>query len=138
MKMPDLDELDTRIAAAEQRLVDRQDRVRHRWTALGAQAREATRPARLALPAAGLALLWLLLSRRRRHAAPAGGADTPARRRRRRHFRLPWLRLIGLGWALLPTHLRALAPRPVVQGITLFGPLLAGLLVRRRAVQREP
>lgn len=136
MKMPDLDQLDLRIVATEQRLLDRQARLRLGWTALGDQVREATRPERLAVPAAGLAAFGLALAWMRRRRRPAGppraAAPAPARPD------LPWMRLIGLGWALLPRHWRAMAPRPLVEAAAVFGPVLAGLLVRRRAVQREP
>lgn len=65
-----MSELDAQISAAEQRLVERQERLRQRAALLGVRARQGMRPARLVAPAlgaaaAGAALWWTLRGARR-------------------------------------------------------------------------
>ncbi len=106
-----IDDLDTRIERAEQRLMARQDRLRSQWTQLGDEVRETLRPQRLVAPAAAgagaLVTGWWWLMRRRKaaraalgwrgappksqawHAAAAGAAG------------LPWVQILGFVGPLL-------------------------------------
>jgi len=128
MTAPDMLDLDARIAEAEQRLVRREARLRRRWTALGERVKEAARPQRMLAPAAGLAALLLTLWWLRRP-APAAAAQHRSRDDRPG---LPWLRLAGLAWPLLPERWRARVPPALAETAVVFGPWVLGLLGRRR------
>lgn len=140
MNAPDLLDLDARIAEAELRLMAREDRLKHAWTALGERVGEATRPRRLAAPAAGAAALLLVLWWLRRR------PPTPERPRHDggpHHARLPWLRLVAFAWPLLPHRWRARVPPALAEAAVAFGPWALGLLGRRRrtairTVQDDP
>lgn len=65
-----MSELDAQISAAEQRLIDRQERLQQRAALIGVRTRQGMRPARLLAPALGAAAagatLWWTLRRARR------------------------------------------------------------------------
>lgn len=65
-----MSELDAQIAAAEQRLMERQRQLQQRATLIGVRVRKALRPGRFAAPAIGAAAagaaLWWTLRRARR------------------------------------------------------------------------
>ena len=66
---PGVSELDAQISAAEQRLIERQERLQARAALLGIRARQGLRPARMVAPALGAAAagmtLWWTLRRAR-------------------------------------------------------------------------
>lgn len=89
-------DLETRIAAAEQRLMRREQRVRWQWQALGEQARESMRPAGIALAlVAGAAVLRVLFGRHRERCANVAARPSPPRR-------VPWATLATLALPMLP------------------------------------
>lgn len=116
-------DLDERILAAEHRLMAREARLRRDWTALGERVTTALQPTRLLAPATGLAVM-LLTVRWLRRRPPA--SDAPSRA-----GGLPWKRLVGLAWPLLPAHWRAQLPTSLVEAAKLAAPLLAQVFVRR-------
>jgi apolipoprotein D and lipocalin family protein len=133
-------DLDARIQWAEQRVIARDERLRSRVSSLTQRARQALRPARLVAPAlggaVGLLALWGLLRGRRRTALAAEPrADRYARSVRSGRSpasavgRVPWVRLLGLGWPLLPAAWRArVSPATASTLITLGLPLAERLL----------
>jgi apolipoprotein D and lipocalin family protein len=99
------DDLDARILQVEQRLIAREENLRRGLSAFGQRLGEATRPRRWFKPAlmagGALAALWLLRPRRSSAAAPAA-ARRRARRRASGMGGIPWVRLAGLAWPMLP------------------------------------
>lgn len=108
-------DLSSKIAAAEQRLIARDQRVRQRWNDLGRHVRRAVEPQRLAMPllaGAGVILLGWLIGHRR-----GGTASTLATTRHRRSLlaRVPWMRMVALALPLLPLQWRQrLQPSSIV------------------------
>lgn len=139
-------DIDTLVLLAEQRLIDREQRVRQSVRRFSRQLHDATRPERLAKPAliAGGVALWLML--RRRHpraaaAAPAGHPAVPAAARPALFVLLagiPWTRLLSHAWPLMPGRWRErLNPATAASLLTLGLPVLEGLLTRRRRDDAE-
>lgn len=100
--------LDERILAVEQRLIAREEGLRRRLHAVTQRIERATRPRRLAVPllgaaAAGVALWWVA-----RRLRPAGGhRHGDGRPAHSAAFQVPWVRLLGLAWPMLPKSWRA-------------------------------
>jgi len=133
-------DLDTRIQYVEQRLILREENLRRTARQFSDRVHDALRPARLLWPLAGLAAVAAAgfglhaLWRGRREPAriavgPAGpgmAADgVPA---------MPWVRLLGLAWPLLPQRWRARVSPATVSAVMSLGlPMLEGLLGRHRA-----
>jgi apolipoprotein D and lipocalin family protein len=131
-------DLDTRIQRVEQRLIARQDRLHHGIAGLARQARRQLRPRRLLAPVGGavlaaLALRSLWLSPK--VPTPAAASSTgPAPDGAPNLFReVPWVRLIGLAWPLLPAQWRdRVSPAAASSFFTLGLPLVERLISGRR------
>jgi apolipoprotein D and lipocalin family protein len=124
------DDLESRILQVEQRLIAREQRLRQGVAGLGKQLRHRWRRRKqLLLPVAGglLAVAALLALSRR----PA--ASRPAAEASRRRMELPWRRLIGLAWPLLPAAWRERVSPGTAGGLLTLGlPLVEALLGARR------
>lgn len=114
--------LEAQILRVEQRLIDRQARLRHGRAAVARDLRRLLRPRRLALPLGATALVVAaLLSLRRKPTAAASTTPEPPPAR----LRLPWLHLAGLAWPLLPTRWRDRVGPATATGLLAVGlPLL--------------
>ena len=106
--------LDERIRRAELRLIAREDNLRRRIDRLGRRLHDATRPKRFIAPAIGVAAaliaIGLLLRGRSRPAALAGGRaaiDAHAAHGMTARSEVPWVRMLGLAWPLLPVAWRS-------------------------------
>jgi len=130
-------DLDARIAAVEQRLIDREARLRHGWTAFGDHVKDAARPSRLLAPALGLATAALTLRQLLRgshhahpHAQHASAFHGPPRPD---GFlaNLPWGELLAIGWPMLPRDWRDRLPEPVPQLVMTLGPRVLQRLFSR-------
>jgi len=126
-------DLETRILLVEQRLVAREARLRRGASGLAREARRQLRPARLLAPAGGALLALLALRSLWRHPAKA----EPAAEAQKAHGRLadiPWVRLLGLAWPLVPGRWRdRVSPAMASSLVTLGLPLVERLLGSRRA-----
>lgn len=101
------DDLDARILQVEQRLIAREENLRRGLSAFSRRLGEATQPRRLLRPAliggGALAALWLL---RRRPKPAAGPAPRRAGYSASGMGGIPWVRLAGLAWPMLPQRWR--------------------------------
>lgn len=122
------DDIDARILLVEQRLLSRQARLREGATALSEHVSDALQPRRFIKPgliAAAVAALVLLRPRRAVAAQAIGGGNGLRSTLRG----LPWVRLLGLAWPLLPARWRGRVPPAAASGFVAMGlPLLEGLL----------
>lgn len=145
--------LDERITLAEQRLVAREQALRHGAQALVRRAQSATEPRRMVRPAVFalgvLALVWgaARLMRRRSvgetlHAtATAASATAPAVSSASRFGEVPWMRAAVLLWPLLPAAWRGRMGADTASTLVAVGLPLAGLLFSKRArgpLQSQP
>lgn len=127
------DELDARILLVEQRLIDREARLRQGATALGDHVHDALQPRRFVKPAlvvAGIAaLLWL---RPRRAAAAQASPAKPLAATAGLAVLLrgvPWMRVISITWPLLPARWRGNVSPTAAGGLAALGiPVLERLL----------
>lgn len=119
-------DLDAQIQRVEQRLIDREARLRHGAAGLARDARRALRPRRLVMPVASamFGLAALLSLRRRPRGAPASpGPEAPGA-----GLRLPWTQLVGMAWPLLPARWRdRMGPAAATSLLTLGLPLIEQL-----------
>lgn len=139
------DDLDARILQAEQRLIAREENLRRRVGLLGAQLRGRIEPWRnkrmRAMAYAGAALggllLWTLWRGRGRPArAVAGSSGGGEARNAGPGFaasNLPWVRLIGLAWPLLPAGWRSRIDPAVMNFVMSLGLPLAEKLFQGTA-----
>lgn len=138
-------DIDTRILAAEHRLLARQQRLGCGMAAVHQQLHAALRPQRLARPAllaaAGVAAAWAtwwLAHRRPQAGGRAASVPTPAAGMARPALvallaGLPWSRVAAQAWPLLPSRLRAhVSPAALGSALKLGLPLIEGLLARLR------
>lgn len=103
--------LEARILQVEQRLVAREENLRHTLHGLGLRLRRSLQPRRLVIPAVGvgvvaalLGLLWLTLARRR-GALPGQGASAAPLARDLGGVG-GWISTVGLVWPMLPAQWR--------------------------------
>jgi lipocalin len=116
------DDLDAQIQRVEQRLIDREQRLRHGTASLARDLRRTLKPQRLALPVAstvlGAAALVSLLRRPR-------GMPPPPRPTSGAAAGLPLMQLVGLAWPLLPQRWRdRMGPATATSVLTIGLPLL--------------
>jgi apolipoprotein D and lipocalin family protein len=134
-------DLDDRILEVEQRLIAREAQLRRGVAALGQQLHTALQPRRLVRPAMVAALaLGLLLGRPwRRRGAPApaqpqphGAAPVVRPALIALLAGLPWARLLGQAWPLLPARWRGrVSPATAASVLRMGLPLLEHLFARR-------
>jgi apolipoprotein D and lipocalin family protein len=129
--------LDERIRRAELRLIAREDNLRRRIDRLGRRLHEATRPKRFIAPAIGgvvalLAIGLLMRGRARpslRSARGSAGIDAHAAHGIGTRSDVPWVRMLGLAWPLLPTAWRSrVNPTTAATVFSIGLPLLERLL----------
>ena len=135
--------LDERIRRAELRLIAREDHLRRRIDLLGRRLHEATRPKRFIAPVIGgvgaLIAIALLLRGRARplaaKAARAGGALGARAGARGAGVRseVPWVRLLGLAWPMLPMTLRSrVNPTAAATALSIGLPMLERLVAEQQ------
>ncbi len=145
--------LDARIWRAEQRLIAREQRLRGHAQELTRRVKRVMEPQRLLVPVAtagvaAVALLGLWRSRRGparamgampfsgTHAAGgAGGTSTTGSGGQPAHRgELPWVRMLGLAWPLMPARLRERVSPATATTVLGFGlPIVERLLAKRTA-----
>lgn len=135
--------LDERIALAEQRLVAREQTLRHGAQALLKRAQEATEPRRILRPAlyalGVLVFVWgaARLMRRRpdaeRPGTSAASAATPVGSSVSRFGEVPWVRAAALLWPLLPVAWRGRMGPDAASILVAVGLPLVGLLFKKRS-----
>jgi apolipoprotein D and lipocalin family protein len=132
--------LDERIRAAEERLVEREHRLRRSAHALSQGVQRAVQPWRVALPVTGAvvaAVLWWFWRGRRPHAlrtSPAGNVDAgwEGDSGGAAGSSVPWVRMVALAWPLLPATWRSRVSPALASTLVGLGlPLVEGLLRRR-------
>jgi apolipoprotein D and lipocalin family protein len=137
-------DLDTRILEVEQRLIAREEKLRRGIDGLSLRAQHALGPWRRALPAIGLTLAVSFLGAlawgwKRRSPLARRGADAMARHAadsadQGGHGGIPWVRLVALGWPLLPSAWRARVSPATASTLAAVGlPLIEWLFHGRRA-----
>jgi len=142
---PAAPDLDTRILQVEQRLIAREEKLRRGIDGLGLRVRRTLRPWRRALPAIGLTLaasaLGGLAWRWTRHRATGRKVHGAAARQPAdsgapgAEAGIPWVRLVALGWPLLPSAWRArISPATASTLVALGLPAIEWLLQGRRPV----
>jgi hypothetical protein len=134
--------LDERITLAEQRLVAREQSLRHGAQALLQRAQEATKPRRMLRPAlyalGALVLVWgaARLMRRKpaaeRPGTPAASAATPVGSSVSRFGEVPWVRAAAPLWPFLPVAWRGRMGPDAASILVAVGLPLAGLLFKKR------
>jgi len=140
-------DLDARILRVEQRLVAREERLRRGIDGLGLRMRRTLRPWRRALPALGLTLavssLGLLAWWWHRRGPPGQRvADAAARHAADTAGQggggIPWVRLVALGWPMLPAAWRArISPATASTLVAVGLPTIEWLLHGRRPAPPE-
>jgi apolipoprotein D and lipocalin family protein len=137
--------LDARIEAVEVRLRARDDQVRERFSALVQRARRAAEPRRLVVPALGLVLAlaggwWLLrhgMASLRPQRPPS--AVSGAGRRGPATDTMPWVRMLGFAWPLLPAAWRGkLNPATTSALMTVGLPMVERLMGARGRASGPP
>jgi hypothetical protein len=128
--------LDRSIALAEQRLIEREQRLRLRWQGITRRARRAVEPRRLGVPALGVAFSlvatwwsWRQASRAmratRRAATASAAPEAPTHR---------WADKALMLWSLLPHDWRALLTlelRTLIVGAAM--PLIERLVRKKKS-----
>jgi apolipoprotein D and lipocalin family protein len=139
-------DLDARILLVEQRLIAREQTLRRGIADLGQRLRATHEPWRRALPALGLALAavtlaaiawrWRRRARPHRHAVPALAAAPHAAAAAAASTAgsdIPWVRLVALGWPLLPARWRSRVSPATASSLVALGlPLVEWLLHGRK------
>lgn len=122
---------------AELRLVRREENLHRRVEHLAQRVDHATRHRRLVLPVAGAAVGVgvLALMRGRRH---PGGVELSRSVARSPGQGAGWVRLLGLGWPLMPASVRARVNPATASTLLAVGlPLVEGWLAQRRGLSAE-
>lgn len=132
-------ELDERIRMAEIRLVSREENLHRRAEHFGRRLNHATRHRRLVLPLVGalasVGLLAMMAGRRRR---PPGGAQISKAVARSPGQGAGWVRLLGLGWPLMPASVRSRVNPATASTLLAVGlPMVEGWLAQRRGLSAE-
>ncbi len=137
-----LADLDERILAVEQRLILREENLHRRLRALTERVERATQPRKLAVPIlgavlAGVSAWWMV---RRFLPPPPADSSGPGPAACEAEPETSWVRMIGLGWPLLPQSWRSRVDPTVASlamgvGLPLADRLWRRLRRRRRAVQ---
>lgn len=127
-------DLDARILLVEQRLIAREQKLCRGVASLNGQLHRALSPKRLLLPAGGallgVAALLSLWRRPSRLPAAAAGSARPSGL----PVEIPWVRMLGLAWPMLPERWRnRVSPATASSLVTLGLPLVERLLGTRRA-----
>lgn len=132
--------LDERIAAAELRLMEREQRLRSGIESLQQGLRRATEPRRLLWPAlagvlslVAVAWAWRRSGRTRRAHREQLAEPTGDHRPSHRRSTLTWARAVALAWPLLPAHWRARVGPGTVSLMAAVGLPLAEQLLKRSA-----
>lgn len=129
-------DLEDLIRQAEERLIAREENLHRRVASLMGRTRGALRPRRLLAPLAGAAagigvLWWTFRGGRARPLPPAaagGRAASPLAQ-----GEVPWVRLVGLAWPLLPLAWRSrISPGLATAIVSLGLPLAERVIARRR------
>lgn len=129
-------DLDDRIRQAEERLIAREENLHRRVGQLLGRTKSAFSPQRLLAPVLGvgtaLGMLWWTFrggrARPRPPAAAGGHAASPLAR-----GEVPWVRLVGLAWPLLPLAWRSrVSPGVATAFVSLGLPLMERVIARRR------
>lgn len=129
-------DIDARILEVEYRLIAREEQLRRGVNALGSQLRDTLNPRRLLVPAAGaaLGLAALVALWRRPHLAPAPIAPSAQGQPAGVPVEIPWVRLLGLAWPMLPERWRdRVSPATASTVVTLGLPVIERLIGSRRA-----
>jgi apolipoprotein D and lipocalin family protein len=133
-------DIDARILQVEQRLIAREENLRRGATAFSAQLGDTLKPRRLLKPALITAGVAALLLWRPARTAAATAAAAPARASAATGLRgVPWVRLLGLAWPLLPAHWRHRISPGAASAIVAVGlPLAEALFGPRREAADPP
>ena len=124
-------DIEERIVHVERRLVAREDRLRSGVASLGGQLRQRFQPKKLLLPVGGGLLAAAALLALWRRPAPAAPSQTsPAAR-----APIPWVRLLGLAWPLLPPRWRARVSPAAATSFTALGLPFIEMLLRTRPTE---
>jgi apolipoprotein D and lipocalin family protein len=129
--------MDERIRLAEFRLVQREENLHRRVTHLGQRLDHSTRHRRWLLPLGGAVLGMGALSLLRGHRRPSGAQLSKAVARSPGQG-AGWVRLLGLGWPLLPASVRARVNPATASTLLAVGlPLMEGWLAQRQGLTAE-
>jgi apolipoprotein D and lipocalin family protein len=136
-------DLDARILQVEQRLIAREENLRRGVAAFSEQLGETLKPRRLLKPALIAAGVAALLLWRPSRAAAATVAAAPARASAAAGLHglrgVPWVRLLGLAWPLVPAHWRHRISPGAASAIVAVGlPLVEALFGARRETPDPP
>lgn len=133
-------DLEARIRQAEERLIAREENLHRRAAHLLGRTRSALSPRRLLAPLLGagaaVGVLWWAFRGGRARPQPAVAGGQPAGPLA--HGEVPWVRMVGLAWPLLPVAWRSrISPGMATAVVSLGLPLMERVLVRRRAPPLE-
>lgn len=141
------DDIDVRIALAEQRLVAREQHLCRSVKAFNRQLGAALQPRRLIKPAligaAGIGLLLLLRRRSPRPAAAAGAVASAASAATRPAVfallaSLPWTRVVSMAWPHVPeSWRRGVSLATVTDMVSLGLPLLGSVFTPKPKVAAD-
>jgi apolipoprotein D and lipocalin family protein len=129
--------LDERIRMTELRLVKREEHMQQRLHQLTQEVDHATRHRHLLLPVGGaiLGMAALALFRGRRR---PGGVQLSKAVARSPGQGAGWVRLLGLGWPLMPASVRSRVNPATVSTVLAVGlPLVEGWMAQRRGLAAE-
>jgi apolipoprotein D and lipocalin family protein len=137
-------DVDARVLQVEERLIAREVRLRRGLAGIGLRMRRGLRPWRRGLPAIGVALAlsslgalaWLWWQRRAPHGAVGGptGAHHAGDAAAAQGGGIPWVRLVALGWPMLPASWRARVSPSMASSLVALGLPAAEWLLHGRRV----
>lgn len=134
-----LAELDERIRMAEIRLVRREENLHRRAERFTRRLDHATRHRRLVVPIVGaLASVGVLALFAGRRTRTPGGAQLSKAVARSPGQGAGWVRLLGLGWPLMPASIRSRVNPAAASTVLAVGlPLVEGWLAQRRGLTAD-